>query len=284
MNDVEIDTKRRVALAACAVIIAVGLGDLVRPACGHTMPPVPFPDDEVPPVTYALTPYDVGSLLRAREGRADGRIGALPAQERPDAPVMTRVNNPTQWLMPGARDAVSLSRLPDGWTQVRWATASSPGAKGPLALRNARVFLNRDGQRRRCTQVGIDRFRCSDRDWGFVGPNTLTISGRKQTCIWAHPLDGATTIISYGTLDPEATGGVDLWTALDDSVATSGGPVDISVRWGDATTDVHHAPQTGWKKTVVQRPDASATFEVTVRAEHVGRRHFCYRLPVGGGR
>jgi hypothetical protein len=283
VNIAEMDTKRRAGIAICVVIVAVGLADLLRPGCSGGVPAVPFPDGETPRVTYALTPYDFGALLKAGDTPPKAQIAAVPTTGFPDAPVLTRGDAPADWVMPGTREALSLNRLPDGWTQVRWGHAETRSS-GPLALRSAQVTLKRDGSPSRCTRVGINRFRCSDAGWGFVGPNTLTVSGRKQRCIWAHPLRGATTIISYGDVDPASIEDLEIWTALDDGVAEAGGPVDVTVRWGGARSEIRHPPEQGWQKTSVKKPPAPATFELRIRANRVGQRHFCYRLPTGGKR
>ncbi|GEM_PF-5783436 len=285
MRIADISNRTRLGIAACVLILGLGIGDLVRPTCGTSVPPVPFPDGQTPPVTYALTPYDFGVLVRAgREGPV-GRIAALPSKGFPDGPVLTRTSQPTHRVMPGTQEKLSLTRLPGGWTQVNWGDSSAKrGSEGPLSLRSASVYLKRDGSRRSCTQVGIDRYRCSDKGWGFVGPNTLTISGRKETCVWAHPLKGATTLISYGSTDPAEFDDLHLWTALDDGVATAGGPVEITAHWGDARTDITHPAEPGWEKTPLNRPDAAASLELSVRAERVGQRHFCYRFSTGAPR
>jgi hypothetical protein len=283
VNISDMDTRRRIGIAICAAIVAVGLGDLLRPGCGDEVPAVPFPDGETPSVTYALTPYDFGALLKAGDAPPTTQIAAVPKTGFPDAPVLTRAETPADWVMPGTREALSLNRLPGGWTQVRWGN-SETRSSGPLSLRSAKVTLKRDGSPSRCTRVGIDRFRCSDAGWGFVGPNTLTVSGRKERCIWAHPLRGATTLVSYGEADPAAIEDLKIWTALDDGVAEAGGPVEVTVTWGEARTEIRHPPTQGWQRTTVNKPPAPASFEVRIRANQVGQRHFCYRLPTGGQR
>lgn len=162
--------------------------------------------------------------------------------------------------------------------------AQSSGAWNVLeALRTARVEVRGDRQVQ-CNawdQAG-GRWMCPGMDeWNFVGPRTLPVEGRPLTCVWAHPVTGATLSITF----PGVPLGRALLVghALADGAATNpeGQPVALTVTSGGARLQVEHPNQPGVRQDRLETATGT-TADVTleVRTPHDGARHFCFTLAV----
>ena len=151
----------------------------------------------------------------------------------------------------------------------------------PAAVQRSGPYAALPGRRRDsrlCRSSGVGRFDCGDAGWMYVGSTEQVVGGRKERCVWAHPLPRGRRIeITY---PPTAQGApLQLQTALSDrAVSGRGAPVMVEVRWGPLRRTIRHDDARGWRTTELAAPPAPAPLTLIVRADRTGRRHFCYKL------
>lgn len=168
--------------------------------------------------------------------------------------------------------------LPDGgdtlgevreWAARRYGTPAT--WTWGTALRTASVDADAP-----CAGYRMGRFRCGSPGWEWVGPATVVVQGKPETCLWMHPLDGRPLRVRFPSVP---TGQITGRYAFSDAAAQTpgGGPVDLSV-WVGAREALHRkvASRKGWAPFRVAVAGEDLTFEV--RAKKSGRRHFCVQL------
>lgn len=193
-----------------------------------------------------------------------------------------------------------------GWRRFEVQGAESQVPQRPrIALseqvHEARVaVVNEDGTRRACDDWAFGRWVCGPDAWNYVGPTELSVRDRTQSCLWMHPLAGATLEVTW----PDVPAGrVSGRTALSDIAADNeaAGAVRYSVHWGDEeVVDRAHPSARGWRRfsrVVGAQPDTlgdgmdgsgqgsgespgATVADLTLRvwADDVAQRHFCVEL------
>jgi hypothetical protein len=160
------------------------------------------------------------------------------------------------------------------------ARGSADAAHDAFDLAGADVFVDVDGDRVPCPWVPAEQHHvCTGLpQWMKVGEESLTIAGKSERCIWAHPKTGATLVIDYGVVDVGK--GVDVDVALSDVAADNraGKGVEVDVAVGDAVGRVSVAGKRGFVRTRVAAsvPEARLTLRLTTPND--GQRHLCYRV------
>mgnify|MGYP007022318343 CR=1 FL=1 len=136
-----------------------------------------------------------------------------------------------------------------------------------------------DGAPRKCDTWRFGRWFCGPKEWNHVGPETLTIDGKPQRCLWLHPLEREALTVSWPALPVPAT--LKGRIALSDQAAATrqGAPVHFEVEVAGQPTIVRtHPNKRGWSSfqadlKVTGAPDAEV--RITIKANNTGRRHFC---------
>lgn len=146
-------------------------------------------------------------------------------------------------------------------------------------LASADVYVDVDGDRVPCPWVPAEQHHvCTGLpQWMKVGEETLTIAGKSERCIWAHPKTNATLVIDYGVVDVGA--GVDVDVALSDVAADNraGKGVDVDVRVGEAVGRVSVGGKRGFVRTRVAASAPEAPLSLRLTTTNDGQRHLCYR-------
>lgn len=273
-----------------ALLAVAAVTDLVTQAAGwseRTLPSDgPARDASYFRLVYGLTALDVSTLARALGERDfESTVAARPAPQVLDGPLLTVAEEPLEWLPRDFRGSAQIEALQADWKRLTFPNTNPPA--GP-SLRQARVYIEREAgegdqperSRRACVHTELERFQCDVPGWAYTGTTEAKINGSDQRCIWSHPLEGRTTVVDYGRVAPLDEGSLTLRSALDDRAVGDGGPVDVTVRWGDVRTRHVHPDRKGWRTTRVKPPkdEKAARLVLSIHAENVGRRHFCYRL------
>ncbi|MCB9507558.1 MAG: hypothetical protein H6700_07135 [Myxococcales bacterium] len=167
-----------VAVAAVVGVVAVGSGGRSAPA-----PPAPPPLAEPTlPAIRMFHPDGVASAVARTGTRFEPPWTREPAR----GPVWTR------GFSPQPLDAWEASGEHDGWSL--WQPAGRAEARPtPFdladAVRGARVWVESTaGELRECDRWVFGRWYCGPDTWNTVGVADVTISGRAESCIWAHPI------------------------------------------------------------------------------------------------
>lgn len=121
-----------------------------------------------------------------------------------------------------------------------------------------------------------DRHQCGPKGWQYVGRKKMKVAGKRKTCIWAHPLDGATTRVTYPSVRSTKDAPLTLRFGLADRVSRKGGPVEVEVAFAGETTTHTHAPHRGWSRVALG--EGSGPLRIAISADEVGQRHFCFRF------
>lgn len=135
-----------------------------------------------------------------------------------------------------------------------------------------------------CRRKSRGSFQCGDAPWTRIGKRTLTIQGRNEECIWAHPLRDETLRITYPNVrsryrvHSEEVDILVLRTALRDSAVGTGVPVEITVQYGEETRHFRHPDLRGWQEFVIPDAEEELDLELSISAREIGRRHLCYRF------
>ena len=168
----------------------------------------------------------------------------------------------------------------DGVDVVRIPAAS---AASDFDLARARVFVSGDDgevacpwspQRRRHVCAGLP-------EWMTVGEDTLTIAGRQQRCVWAHPKTDHTLVIDYGVVDVSA--GVALSLALSDGAADNptGAPVTARLIVGDREQTITAHRERGFHDVGINAIKGQAAVRLELTTQNDGQRHACFRIAAG---
>lgn len=238
--------------------------------------------DSTPRNVYGLTASDV-SLLAAAVDQSGGRavVAGYPGRSRLNGPLLTRLDEPTTRLPRGERPHVVVKSVGGGWSQLSFPKAQGAGRRPTLAGAEVTVEPtgDADGERRACTRLSLEQFRCADHGWATVEWRSVTIQGNGARCIWVHPLEKRRIVVDFGRVSPvDGDGRYTVEAALADHVATERGEVDLTIGLGDRTITHTHPNQKGWTRKKLPNLTNPERLTVGVSAERVGRRHFCFRL------
>lgn len=209
-----------------------------------------------------LTPEDTVALMDA-----PAYVGPwLPGG--PDA--MTRSEASAAWL----EGATVSDELAKGWRVV--SPKPPEGARIVAGLEGATVTVTRGSKTTTCRRTGASH-ACGKAGWQAVEERTLTIGGKKETCVWAHPLDGAVLTVTLPHVSSTEDDPARLSTAIIDKVAMRGAPVKVDVTFADATlTHTHAARRRGFQS--VELPPGDGPLRLAISAKNVGQRHFCFEV------
>lgn len=119
--------------------------------------------------------------------------------------------------------------------------------------------------------------------WMTVGPDTLAIAGKPETCTWSHPISGGRLIIDHGAVDLDA--GLVLQGALSDAAADNarGAAVTYTLRLDDEERAITVHRRRGFERLEVPARAGRARVQLVVTTPHDGQRHTCHRLARGPG-
>ncbi|MDP2343193.1 MAG: hypothetical protein Q8O67_19705 [Deltaproteobacteria bacterium] len=117
-------------------------------------------------------------------------------------------------------------------------------------------------------------------EWMTVGEDTLTIEGRGQRCMWAHPKTNHTLLIDYGVVDVDV---VTLSLALTDGAAANPTGAAVQARLlvgGDREQTVTVQRERGFHDVAIDaRGKHPVRLELTTKND--GQRHTCFKLRSG---
>jgi hypothetical protein len=202
-----------------------------------------------------------------------------PGGDVPVTPILTRSSYLRRWLPPKHLEGFEVMTVAGGWYLLSHSGARLEHVVPHIA--SARVELrDRNGRVTACEPYRNGRFQCGPAGWMHVGPRTQQIDGADEACIWAHPIEGKTTVITYPPTRVELADGTRLHVdmgILDRSIG-SGAGVDVRVIHGEREVTHRHPDRRGWTTVAIEPGDESHPLTIEVWAERVGRRHFCYRL------
>ena len=276
--------KTVVVAALWLAIVGLGVAEWTMPEAARLETPLPDPSGEAQSVRnlYGWTAVDVGLIAGALAARTDEHryiVAGYPGPERLNGPLLTRTTASQRNLAGTAADTLEARDVGAGWQQL--TIAEQPDRPRTPLLSAAEVSVERDGERRLCPRLALERFACAPPGWSHVRRIDLTVGGRDVSCIWSHPLEDRTIVLDFGRIEarPDA-GPYRLRTALDDKVAEEPGraAVDVDIRLGDRTIDHRHRPKKGWQTSPPIAVEGAAPLTVTVSADEVGRRHFCFQI------
>jgi hypothetical protein len=241
---------------------------------------------------YGLTAAGIDAIAR-RNVTADNQPTAtmLLPPDLLDGPVWSARREWRAWRRHLGRHGPSMKIIERrrGWLNLR-PTPGTPSLESePVAtsfsaagwFQRATVWTeptdnadtNQTGQR--CPRASPLNYHCAVPSWKWVRWWPMTVEGDKHGCIWAHPLADQ-TIHVRGPF-PSERGRLTIRTALFDGVVGDGGEVRLAARIGDRQVVHRHPDERGWR-TADLTSGADDTLHVKVRADSVGRRHFCFDL------
>jgi hypothetical protein len=149
-------------------------------------------------------------------------------------------------------------------------------------LIDATVGTSSGGNFKACEQI-FDHFVCRKHRWSRVEQRAMNIRpGEMQRCIWAHPIDGVSLVLSYP--DVPAGGSIVGWYAVADSGSTNpSSPVRINVGVDGITAGDFEVTTSGERSNFAVPLEASGTTqEITfeIDAPKAGKHHFCFSAQV----
>ncbi len=185
----------------------------------------------------------------------------------------------TRWVETAAGTVDRLTLVHEGSAEPvdeRWMATRLESA-----LELATVHIERaDGTQRACGWA-FGRFYCGPDAWNWVGLTDLKVRERTESCIWAHPTQEGTIVLSFAGLP--ATQGIRGWAALADvaveterdaqirvDVALNDGPTEGSV----ATFEFEQGRQT-WRASAPAPGSGTTALTLRISATDVGMAHFC---------
>lgn len=172
----------------------------------------------------------------------------------------------------------------NGW--IRWdlvnPPASTAGANRYVFgehLAEARVSVGEGDARRQCGTWLFGRWQCGPHPWNYVGSGEVSVRGRTQQCIWAHPSDEGPVSIAFD--DVPLGNLISGRHMLADVGVSNTTPGDVRLRvWMDETllgerTQTQRRGLNTFRFPISDPPDrASVRFEID--ADVTAQRHFCF--------
>lgn len=224
--------------------------------------PLPDPPELDARIVAGLTERDVAALRAGEPGFAVVKLDTSD-----DSPTGANI---VATQTPGDEDGFEWTRE-DAW---HLATLDSDTVGFTPVFERAQVRVRSKDGSTPCRRSG-DRHICGEEGWQWVGPTQVRVNGRDRHCIWAHPQDGRTLEIEYrGVLG----GPWILRAALADRAIGTGNPVEVSVRLGTKRFQHVHPDRRGFTTLKLPRVDEPTNLVVGIRADDVGRRHFCFEV------
>jgi hypothetical protein len=151
------------------------------------------------------------------------------------------------------------------------------------------VVDGRPGARVRCPpppdrDSGAAEHRCPGEEWRTVSVTSLPVGGRRERCVFAHPVLRERLELSFDSL-PDA-GRLVGWVAIADTghdPSRPAAPVDLVVLWnGQMAGRVRAADRLGRQAVRMSLPPDGprtvGTLTLQVTSEDQDRRHFCFAL------
>lgn len=152
-----------------------------------------------------------------------------------------------------------------------------------MSLSEARVEVRtRGGESVLCPWDAIaQRHSCPGLpEWMYVGMQELSIDGKRERCVWAHPTTSGSVSIFWERAPLRRE--VLLDVALTDTAADNrdGAPVNVELRLdGSSVGAVTTVPgRRGFRSSPFPVPNVNGSLELVVTAEDDGQRHACFRL------
>ena len=281
-------TARRGSMVVALLWVAiVGVGWAESMMLGADPRQTPLPDpsgdrDSAIRNLYGWTPVDVGLIadaLASRSGQRRYVVAGYAGPSRLNGPLLTRRSSRQRGLAGDASVPLESRDVGGGWHQLTIENRDDRPRK-PL-LSAAEVSVESEGERRLCPRLALERFACAPPGWSHVRRIDLSVGGREVSCIWSHPLEDRRIVIEFGRIEPRTDGkSYRLRTALADEVADEPdrAGVDVDIQIGDRRIAHGHRPEKGWQTSPPISAENGEHLTVTVAAEDVGRRHFCFQI------
>jgi len=146
-------------------------------------------------------------------------------------------------------------------------------------MKHARVYVEEDKRRRRCTDIRNNSHYCAQNNWNYVGPVSRQEDHAMRHMIWAHPVVDA-MVVEF----PQVPMGRYLLIShclTDHAVTLKGGaPVVVEMWVGtEYLGKIIHKNRRGYRETLMDTGDyAGASKDVTLRisTSKQERRHFLF--------
>lgn len=186
----------------------------------------------------------------------------------------------------------AIEEVQGGMRITTWIRSGGGGASGPETgsiellevLDSARVFVRSDTAERECVRA-FGRFRCGPEDWIWVGPSTVRMQNRDETCIWMHPTAEGTLVLNWDSLP--RMGVVRGRAGVSDQAAETGREAIISLAValdGSAALQEEFRFERGMQSWRLDVPDGAPTMQLRleVSANDTGMAHFCLSGTLAG--
>jgi hypothetical protein len=118
-------------------------------------------------------------------------------------------------------------------------------------------------------------FVCGPHSWHKVEAREVIVRGKGERCLWVHPQQGRTVLLTMATPVSEAP--LKVSVALDDRAVGDGAPVDVELWRGSGHATYSHPDLRGWRG-VVAPGEPGELLTLGISSAHEGKRHFCFRL------
>ena len=275
-----------VALLVVAAALLASLAG-AYPLAHPLGPQVPWTlGEEVPAIVYASAPE------RWVEGwPRDGVTLLSLGAPLPSLPVEVDVVARPAVAMPlRPADFELRLALAEGDTRLeRWRRkgATEPAAKATVTtsgrlidhLEASRVsVIGNDGTERICSPFVFGRSTCGTNAWEYVGVEQVKVSGRNETCIWAHPIPASILRISFPL--PPAPGLLVGRAGFADSGVGPGRAGAVTVRVsvaGEQVAELRRERIPGFGTLRGELPERSTPGRILVDVEgSTGAAHFCF--------
>ncbi len=228
------------------------------------------------PEAPVVVTVDAEELVWASRGQF--RLLA-PWEPAPPTPYTAIARDPSG-LPPEGEDGVGPLSIVEPWFARRYGQgAPAPwGADLLDRLDRAVVTVGAGEGARTCAAWRADRWFCGPKSWNYVGPQEIEVEGKRQTCLWLHPMEGGEALrVAFSDLPPGGT--LRGRFALSDEAAATAGGAEIRFKVevdGEVTVERIHPNRPGWSsfRVDLNRP-APVEVAFVVSADHTGRRHFC---------
>jgi hypothetical protein len=157
---------------------------------------------------------------------------------------------------------------------VNMSLAESAGFRVSDYLPKAQVYFKGRDVTECKLSTGGSVWRCSDRDWNYVGASSQKMGGRARRCVWAHPLTNKTLVIRFDNVDVGSR--IKGFYGIVDGVSTENpGTVNISVLADETRIFEGATVRSGLKEFDVASGSAK-NIEFRIFTEKDVRRHFCF--------
>ncbi|QED33929.1 hypothetical protein FRD00_18765 [Persicimonas caeni] len=149
-------------------------------------------------------------------------------------------------------------------------------------LVDASVGLDRKGDFDPCAQF-LDHFFCTNNEWNRVSLRAVDFeAGTIRRCIWAHPVENTTLVVHYPDV-PSGDALVGYYGVAKSGTTSARAPVEMTVGIDGVaakTVKSTRAKEISTFEIPLERKDGSHEVSFEIRADDVGRRHFCFNAQV----